>query len=101
MLLATTGQVAAWLQEAHGIKRAVKSIYRWLGKANGALRVPRPAHVLQNPPATAAFRAELEQKLEQLALPKDKPVKIWPPYPEPALLGLARPAGRDPATTAV
>jgi transposase len=45
----TAGQVAAWLEEAHGIKRAVKSIYRWLGKANGALRVPRPAHVLQNP----------------------------------------------------
>jgi transposase len=73
----TAGQVAAWLKEAHGIKRAVKSIYRWLGKANGALRVPRPAHVLQNPPAAAAFRAELEQRLEQLALPKDKPVKIW------------------------
>jgi transposase len=73
----TAGQVAAWLKEAHGIKRAAKSMYRWLGKANGALRVPRPAHVMQNPPATAAFRAELEQRLEQLALPKDKPVKIW------------------------
>jgi transposase len=73
----TAGQVAAWLQEAHGIKRAAKSIYRWLGKANGALRVPRPAHVRQNPQARAAFRAELEQKLEALALPKDKPVKIW------------------------
>jgi transposase len=73
----TAGQVAAWLKEAHGIERAAKSIYRWLGKANGALRVPRPAHVLQNPPAAATFRAELEQKLEQLALPKDKPVKIW------------------------
>ena len=48
-----------------------------VGKADGALRVPRPAHVLQNPPAAAAFRAELEQRLEQLALPKDKPVKIW------------------------
>ena len=71
------GQVAAWLEEAHGIKRAAKSIYRWLGKADGALRVPRPAHVLQNPPAAAAFRAELEQKLEQLGLPKNKPVKIW------------------------
>ena len=47
----TAGQVAAWLQEAHGIKRAAKSIYRWLGKADGALRVPRPAHVLQNLPA--------------------------------------------------
>jgi transposase len=73
----TAGQVAAWLKEVHGIERAAKSIYRWLGKANGALRVPRPAHVLQNPPAAAAFRAELEQRLEQLALPKDKPVKIW------------------------
>jgi transposase len=73
----TAGQVAAWLKETHGIKRAAKSIYRWLGKANGALRVPRPAHVWQNPPAAAAFRAELEQKLEQLALPKEKPVKIW------------------------
>jgi transposase len=73
----TAGQVAAWLKEAHGIKRAAKSIYRWLGKANGALRVPRPAHVLQNPPAAAAFRAELEQRLEQLALPRNKPVKIW------------------------
>ena len=73
----TAGQVAAWLKEAHGIKRAAKSIYRWLGKANGALRVPRPAQVLQNPPAAAAFRAELEQRLEHLAVPKDKPVKIW------------------------
>ena len=73
----TAGQVAAWLKEAHGIERAAKSIYRWLGKAGGALRVPRPAHVLQNPPAAAAFRAELEPRLEQLALPKDKPVKIW------------------------
>ena len=73
----TAGQVAAWLQEAHGIKRAAKSIYRWLGKANGALRVPRPAHVMQNPPASAGFRAELEQRLEKLALPKAKPVKIW------------------------
>lgn len=73
----TARQVAAWLKEAHGIERAAKSIYRWLGKANGALRVPRPAHVLQNPQAAAAFRAELEQRLEELALPKDKPVKIW------------------------
>jgi transposase len=73
----TAGQVAAWLQEAHGIKRAAKSLYRWLGKAGGALRVPRPAHVLQNPPAAADFRAELEARLERLALPKDRPVKIW------------------------
>ncbi len=73
----TAGQVAAWLQEEHGIKRAAKSLYRWLGKVGGALRVPRPAHVLQNPLARAAFRAELEERLKRLALPKDRPVKIW------------------------
>jgi len=73
----TAGQVAAWLKEVHGIERAAKSMYRWLGKAGGALRVPRPAHVMQNPPTAAAFRAEVEQRLAELALPKDKPVKIW------------------------
>ena len=64
-------------QQTHGIQRAAKSLYRWLGKAGGALRVPRPAHGLQNPPAATAFRAELEERLEKLALPKDRPVKIW------------------------
>lgn len=73
----TAQQVAAWLEEAHGIKRAAKSLYRWLGKAGGALRVPRPCHVQQDPLATAAFRAQLEDRLEKLALPKNKPVKIW------------------------
>jgi len=73
----TAGQVAAWLQEKHGIKRAAKSLYYWLGKVGGALRVPRPCDVQQNPVATAAFRAELEQNLEKLELPKDRPVKIW------------------------
>src|SRR5258706_8515310 len=73
----TAGQVAAWLKEAHGIERATKSLYYWLGKVGGALRVPRPCHVKQDPAATAAFRAELEQNLEKLHLPKDRAVKIW------------------------
>lgn len=73
----TAGQVAAWLQQEHGIERAAKSLYYWLGKVGGALRVPRPCHVRQDPAAAAAFRAELEQRLAQLDLPKTRPVKIW------------------------
>ena len=73
----TAGQVAAWLKETHGIERAAKSLYYWLGKVGGALRVPRPCHVKQDPAATAAFRAELEPRLEALRLPKDRAVKIW------------------------
>ena len=37
----TAGQMAAWLKETHGIKRASKSLYYWLGKVGGAL--PSPA----------------------------------------------------------
>jgi transposase len=73
----TAGQVAAWLKETHGIERAAKSLYYWLGKVGGALRVPRPCHVKQDPAATAAFRTELEANLEKLNLAKDRPVKIW------------------------
>jgi len=73
----TAGQLAAWLHEKPGIQRAAKSLYYWLGKVGGALRVPRPCHVKQDPAATAAFRAELEANLEKLELPKDRPVKIW------------------------
>ena len=72
----TAAQVAAWLWQAHGIRRAAKSLSYWLGKVGGALRVPRPCHVQQDPAARAAFRAGLEQNLEKLDLPKDRPVKI-------------------------
>ena len=69
--------MAAWLKAKHGLERAPKSLYYWLEKAGGALRVPRPCHVKQDPAAAAAFRAELEQNLEKLHLSKDRPVKIW------------------------
>ena len=72
----TAGQVAAWLKEKHGIQRAAKSLYYWLGKVGGALRVPRPCHVKQDPAYLAAFRAEPEQNLEKFDLLKDRPVKI-------------------------
>ena len=71
------GQVAAWLKEKHGLERATKSLYYWLEEVGGALRVPRPCHGKQDPAAAAAFRAELEPNLENLHLPKDRPVKIW------------------------
>lgn len=73
----TAAQVAAWLEQTHGIVRQVKSIYYWLGKVGGVLRVPRPCHVKQDPEAVAAFRDGLEQKLRALEIPKDRPVKVW------------------------
>lgn len=73
----TAGQLAAWLAQTHGIKRVAGSMYYWLGKVGGALKVPRLAHVKQDPAAVAEFKAHLWEKLEKLALPAGRPVKVW------------------------
>ena len=70
-----TGRVAA--QQTHGIQRAAKSLYYWLGKAGGVLQVPRPAHVKQDPAARAGFRAHRLEKLQALPVPAGQPVKVW------------------------
>jgi transposase len=73
----TAAQIAAWLAQTHGIKRVAGSLYYWLGKIGGTLKVPRPAHTAQNPAAQAAFKAHLLEKLQALPVPAGKPVKVW------------------------
>ena len=73
----TAGQVRAWLEKTHQIKRAERSIYYWLGKLSGVLRVPRPVHLKREPAAAAAFRDQFGQKLVDLQLPVGRPVKVW------------------------
>jgi transposase len=73
----TAGQLAAWLEQTQGIRRAANSLYYWLGKVGGALQVPRPAHVKQDSAARAEFRAHLLDKLQALPLPAGRPVKVW------------------------
>jgi transposase len=73
----TVPQMQAWLQQAHGVKLALSSLYNKLGKAGARLRVPRPSHVQKNPAAAAEFRDTLPAKLTALDLPKDRPVRLW------------------------
>jgi transposase len=73
----TVPQMQAWLRQAHGVKLALSSLYNKLGKAGARLRVPRPSHVQKNPAAAAEFRDTLPAKLTALALPKDRPVRLW------------------------
>jgi transposase len=73
----TAPQLAAWLRKEHGIERRAKSLYYWLGKSGGALKVPRPVHVKRNPAAAAEFQAHLYDKLGKLTLPGDRPIRIW------------------------
>jgi transposase len=73
----TAGQLRAWLKETHGIQRAPTTIYYWLGKCGGALKVPRPRHVKKQEGAAEAFKAHLSEKLEALDLPAGRRVKVW------------------------
>jgi len=69
-------QFAAWLRQTHGIKLCATQVYYWLGKAAGALKVPRPVHVKKDPAAAESFKAHLFQKLCDLDIPAGNSVKV-------------------------
>ena len=74
----TTAQAARrWLKERHQISRPYVTVWQWLKKLGGVLRVPRPKHPKQNPEAAEAFKKELGQKLEALPIPDGTRVKVW------------------------
>ena len=70
-------QLQRWLAQTHGVKLALSSLYDRLGKACARLRVPRKSHVKKDPAASVAFREELAAKLTALALPPNRPVRLW------------------------
>lgn len=73
----TAVQAQCWLEQAHGIKRPYKTVWRWLKKAGGVLLVPRPSHSKKDPAAAPAFREHLAAALEALEIPAGSRVKLW------------------------
>jgi transposase len=74
----TTAQAARrWLKKAHHIARPYTSVWNWLKKFGGVLRVPRPSHSKKNPQAAEVFEKELGAKLVSLGLEAGSRVKLW------------------------
>lgn len=74
----TTAQAARrWLKKAHRLDRPYTSVWNWLKKFGGVLRVPRPSHSKKNPQAAEAFQEGLGAKLESLGLEPGRRVKLW------------------------
>jgi transposase len=73
----TAAEVQHWLHERHGLKRSLDSVYYWLGKLGGALKVPRPVHAKKNAEKAADFKEHLYQKLQALDLPPGRRVRVW------------------------
>ncbi len=74
----TTAQAARqWLENSHGIRRPYVTVWQWLKKLGGVLRVPRPRHPGADEQAAEAFKKELTTRLEALNLPHGSRVRVW------------------------
>jgi transposase len=74
---ATAEAARQWLRREHGIKKPYVTVWQWLKKAGGVLRVPRPRHPGHDAAAATAFQEQLGEKLEALALAPGSRVKVW------------------------
>jgi hypothetical protein len=74
---ATAEAARQWLEREHGIKRPYVTVWQWLKKLGGVLRVPRPRHPGANPQAAEAFKRELGGRLAALGLPTGSRVRVW------------------------
>jgi transposase len=74
---ANAEQARRWLKKVHHIDRPYASVWNWLKKAGGVLRVPRPSHSKKEPGAAEAFKEQLCEKLGALGLEAGSKVKVW------------------------
>ena len=74
---ASAEQARRWLKKEHGVERPYGSVWQWLKKFNGVLRVPRPSHSKKKPEAVETFKNELAGKLEALEIEAGSRVKVW------------------------
>ena len=74
---ASAEQARRWLQTEHGIARPYGTVWGWLKKLQGVLRVPGPSHSRKNPAAAAGFKSGVAEKLEALGIKAGSRVKVW------------------------
>lgn len=73
----TSAQARAWLEKEFGIRISARRMRYWLGKLEGAHKVPRPVHTKKDTAAAADFRGHLYDKLCALDLPEGARVRVW------------------------
>ena len=74
---ASAEQARRWLEKEHGIERPYATVWGWLKKLHGVLRVPRPSHSKKDPDAAEAFKRSVAEKLEALEIQAGSHVKVW------------------------
>jgi transposase len=66
-----------WVGEKTGRELALPTIYYWLGKVGGVLKMPRKTHTQKDPAKVEAFRREAADLLAALVDNPAQPVRLW------------------------
>ena len=69
--------VRHWLEKKLGRKLTLIVTYKYLGKCEARLKVPRPTHAKKDPAKVQAFRAELCEKLHGERIALETSVHLW------------------------
>lgn len=66
-----------WLEQKLGRKLKLVTVYKYLGKCEARLKVPRPIHARQEPEAVETFRANFRAQLQAKEIARSQRVHIW------------------------
>lgn len=69
--------VKRWLSQEHGVEVALPTVYKYLGKCEARLKVPRPSHARKDAAAAETFKSELAAELRKLDIETGRRVRIW------------------------
>lgn len=74
---ATAEAARQWLLREHKVEKPYVTVWQWIKKCGGVLRVPRPRHPGADPAAAQVFKEELGARLEALGIPAGTRVRVW------------------------
>lgn len=69
--------IRAWLAERHGVRMGIGGVAYHVGKRGGVRRVPRRTHQRRRHAESEEFKRVLARRLLLLALPRERPVRVW------------------------
>ena len=75
--LDTAVEATKELEEHMGRSFAYKTVWRWLKKCAGVLRVPRPVHEKRDSTKAAAFKRDFLERLQGLSVKRGSLVRVW------------------------
>lgn len=73
----TGSQAYAWLQKSFDVTFHPNNVYKYLKKLGARMKVPRSSHRKKDPESLVTFKQTLTQKLIDLDLPRERPVRQW------------------------